>query len=137
VDSWRAVCIYADKLVDLRETKRLNIVTETGKRGSWNWLYDLTSQTVQNAVREVGINANYWYPVGWANQLKPDIIPVTIWQQTIAVYRDTNGQIHALENVCPHKGVALQGQSPGCHLACGYHGWNLTVKVIALAFLSS
>jgi len=58
---------------------------------------------------------------------------VTIWQQTIAVYRDTNGQIHALENVCPHKGVALHSKVQGCHLACGYHGWNLTVKG-ALAF---
>jgi phenylpropionate dioxygenase-like ring-hydroxylating dioxygenase large terminal subunit len=44
----------------------------------------LTSQTVQNAVREVGINPNYWYAVGWANDLKPgDIMPVTIWQQAI------------------------------------------------------
>src|SRR4028118_2101842 len=42
----------------------------------------LTSQTVQNAVREVGINPNYWYPVAWANQLKPGkIMPVVIWQQ--------------------------------------------------------
>lgn len=86
----------------------------------------LTSQTVQNAVREVGINANYWYAVGWANQLKPgDIMPVTIWQQAIAVYRDSNGQLHALEDVCPHKGVALhKGKVQGCHLACGYHGWE-------------
>jgi renierapurpurin 18,18'-hydroxylase len=30
----------------------------------------LTSQTVQNAVREAGINPNYWYPVDWASQLK-------------------------------------------------------------------
>jgi phenylpropionate dioxygenase-like ring-hydroxylating dioxygenase large terminal subunit len=65
----------------------------------------LTSQTVQNAVREVGINPNYWYPVGWANQLKSgQVMPVTIWQQAIAVYRDTNGQVHALEDACPHKG---------------------------------
>jgi len=77
VDSWRAVCIYADKLVDLRETKRLNIVQKQAREaGLMELATTLTSQTVQNAVREVGINANYWYPVGWANQLKPgDIIP--------------------------------------------------------------
>ncbi len=86
----------------------------------------LTSQTVQNAVREVGINPNYWYPVGWANQLKPgEIMPVVIWQQAIAVYRDANGMIHALEDACPHKGVALhKGKVQGCHLTCGYHGWE-------------
>ena len=46
----------------------------------------LTSQTVQNAVREVGINPNYWYPVGWASELKnSQVIPVTVWQQAIAL----------------------------------------------------
>lgn len=86
----------------------------------------LKSQTVQNAVREVGINPNYWYPVGWASQLKPgDIMPVVIWQQAIAVYRDATGQIHALEDACPHKGIALhKGKVQGCHLTCAYHGWE-------------
>lgn len=86
----------------------------------------LTSHTVQNAVREVGINPNYWYAVSWANQLKPgDIISVVIWQQAIAVYRDINGQLHALEDFCPHKGVALhKGKVHGCNLACAYHGWE-------------
>lgn len=86
----------------------------------------LKSQTVQNAVREVGINPNYWYPVGWANQLKVgEIMPVVIWQQAIAVYRDETGQIHALEDACPHKGIALhKGQVQGCHLTCAYHGWE-------------
>lgn len=86
----------------------------------------LTSQTVQNAVRKAGINANYWYAVGWASLLLPgDVMPVMIWQQAIAVYRDTNGQLHALEDACPHKGVALhKGKVQGCHLACAYHGWE-------------
>ncbi|MBW4573738.1 MAG: Rieske 2Fe-2S domain-containing protein [Aphanothece sp. CMT-3BRIN-NPC111] len=69
---------------------------------------NLTSQTVQNSVREVGINPNYWYPVGWASELKRgDVMPAIIWLCAIALYRDTNGQLHALEDACPHKGVAL------------------------------
>jgi phenylpropionate dioxygenase-like ring-hydroxylating dioxygenase large terminal subunit len=86
----------------------------------------LKSQTVQNAVREVGINPNYWYPVAWGSQIKPgDIMPVVIWQQAIAVYRDETGQIHALEDACPHKGIALhKGKVQGCHLTCAYHGWE-------------
>lgn len=86
----------------------------------------LTSQTVQNAVREVGINPNYWYPVALASQLKAGkIMPVVIWQLAIAVYRDETGQIHALEDACPHKGVALhKGKVQGCHLTCAYHGWE-------------
>jgi phenylpropionate dioxygenase-like ring-hydroxylating dioxygenase large terminal subunit len=86
----------------------------------------LTSQTVQNAVREVGINPNYWYPVGWASELKRgEVMPAMIWLCAIALYRDTNGQLHALEDACPHKGVALhKGKVQGCHLACPYHGWE-------------
>ncbi len=86
----------------------------------------LKSQKVHNRVREVGINPNYWYAVGWADQWQPgEIIPVVVWQQAIAVYRDTEGQLHALEDVCPHKGVALhKGKVQGCHLTCSYHGWE-------------
>lgn len=86
----------------------------------------LKSQAVRAGVREVGINPNYWYAVGWADQIKPgQIMPVTIWQQPIVVYRGFEGQLHALEDVCPHKGVALhKGKVIGPHLACRYHGWE-------------
>lgn len=86
----------------------------------------LTTQTVQKTVREVGINPNYWYPVGWANELLPgSVIGVMIWKCAIAVYRDPDGNIHALEDACPHKGVALhKGKVEGCNLACAYHGWE-------------
>ena len=98
----------------------------------------LTSQTVQNVVREVGINPDYWYPVGWANKLKPgDIMPVVIWQQAIAIYRDADGKLQALEDFCPHKGVALhKGKVQGCNLACGYHGWefNGTGKCVSIPY---
>lgn len=90
----------------------------------------LTSQTVQNAVREVGINPNYWYPVAWANQLKPGkVMPVGVWQQAIALYRDMDGNVHALEDACPHKGVALhKGQVQGANLLCPYHGWEFNAQ---------
>ncbi|MBF2000386.1 MAG: Rieske (2Fe-2S) protein, partial [Synechococcales cyanobacterium M58_A2018_015] len=86
----------------------------------------LKGHTVQNQVREVGINPNYWYPVSWADRLKiGEIVPVTLWQQTLAVYRDAAGQVHALENACPHKGVELhRGQVQGDRLVCPYHGWE-------------
>ncbi len=86
----------------------------------------LSGQRVQNAVREVGINPNHWYAVSWADQLQPGkILAIKIWQQAIAVYRDQTGEVHALEDACPHKGVALhKGQVQGCNLACAYHGWE-------------
>ncbi len=86
----------------------------------------LKSQTVRAGVRETGINPNYWYAVGWAQQLQSNqVIPATIWQQAIAIYRDAEGQLHALEDACPHKGVELhRGKVQGRHLACRYHGWE-------------
>ncbi len=66
----------------------------------------LKGQTIQNQVREVGINPNYRYAVAWAEQLKAgQVIPVVIWQQASALYRDAQGQVHTLENVCPQQGV--------------------------------
>ncbi|MEO0457762.1 MAG: aromatic ring-hydroxylating dioxygenase subunit alpha [Cyanobacteria bacterium P01_A01_bin.114] len=85
----------------------------------------LQGQPIERRVREVGINSNYWYPAIWGHQLKPgQITPVTVWQTTVALYRDETGQPHALENACPHKGVELhKGEVHGQNLVCPYHGW--------------
>jgi renierapurpurin 18,18'-hydroxylase len=90
----------------------------------------LKSQAVRNVVREVGINADYWYPVEWGYRLKSgEVMPVSIWQQAIAVYRDEQGQLHALEDACPHRGVALhKGEVHGQNIACRYHGWQFNGK---------
>lgn len=86
----------------------------------------LKSQTVRNHVREVGINGNHWYAIAWAKDLRPEkILSIVIWQQSIALYRNRRGQVQAVENVCPHKGVAMdKGQVTGDTITCGYHGWE-------------
>lgn len=86
----------------------------------------LTSQTVRAGVREVGINPNHWYAIDWAKELKPEQVkPLMVWQQPIAIYRTADGQLQALENVCPHKGVDLHtGTVVGDRLICNYHGWE-------------
>src|SRR5579883_1999919 len=86
----------------------------------------LKSQTVRVDVRDVGINPHYWYAVAWARQLQPgQVMRVAVWQQVIAVFRDVEGNLHALENACPHKGVELhKGKVQGRYLACRYHGWE-------------
>ena len=86
----------------------------------------LKGQTPRNQVREVGINGNHWYAIAWAADLKPTkILTATIWQQSIAFYRDRQNQIQAIENVCPHKGVSFdQGKVAGDAIVCPYHGWE-------------
>ena len=89
---------------------------------------ELTSQKVQNRVREIGINPNYWYPVAWAKEIKPNQVKqVIVWEQAIAIYRDIQGQLHGLEDACPHKGVNLhKGEVAGSNLVCPYHGWEFS-----------
>ncbi|MBE9076220.1 aromatic ring-hydroxylating dioxygenase subunit alpha [Romeria aff. gracilis LEGE 07310] len=86
----------------------------------------LKGQPIYRQVRAVGINPNCWYPIYWAAQLKPgQVVPAEVWEQRIALYRDQEGQAHALENGCPHKGIELhKGEVKGQHLTCPYHGWE-------------
>ncbi|TVQ63487.1 MAG: aromatic ring-hydroxylating dioxygenase subunit alpha [Spirulina sp. DLM2.Bin59] len=86
----------------------------------------LTGHTVQNRVRAAGINPHHWYPVAWSSQLRRGkVLPVQVWGQAIALFRDDQGQVHALEDACPHKGVALhKGEVQGQNLTCPYHGWQ-------------
>ncbi|MGF1513234.1 MAG: Rieske 2Fe-2S domain-containing protein [Elainellaceae cyanobacterium] len=100
----------------------------------------LKSETVQTAVREIGINPNYWYPLGWSDQLKRgQAIQVIVWQQPLALYRDEAGGLHALDDRCPHRGVELhRGKVSGEHLACAYHGWRFdgdTGECVSIPYL--
>lgn len=90
----------------------------------------LRGHTVQNVVREVGINPNHWYPVAWAKDLKRgQVVPVKVWNQAIALYRDETGQPHAMEDACPHKGIELhKGEVRGDRLVCPYHGWEFDTR---------
>ncbi|ERN43176.1 phenylpropionate dioxygenase [Rubidibacter lacunae KORDI 51-2] len=86
----------------------------------------LEGQRVENRVRAIGINPNHWYAVARSEDLKPGCtLPVTVWQQAIALFRDTTGTVRALEDACPHKGIALhKGDVCGTRLVCPYHGWE-------------
>ncbi|ESA34324.1 ring-hydroxylating large terminal subunit [Leptolyngbya sp. Heron Island J] len=86
----------------------------------------LKGQPIYRRARAVGINPNYWYPVFWADQLKPgNVVSVRVWQSSLAVYRDTDGNVSALADACPHKGIELhRGEVHGNNLVCPYHGWE-------------
>lgn len=86
----------------------------------------LKGQPIYRRARSVGINPNYWYPVSWSEDLKPEtVVPVRVWQTPMALYRDRNGVARAMADACPHKGVELhQGEVHGENLVCPYHGWE-------------
>jgi phenylpropionate dioxygenase-like ring-hydroxylating dioxygenase large terminal subunit len=75
-------------------------------------------------VRSLGINPNCWYVVARSAEVKTEPYSITLWQQAVVLFRDSTGQIQALEDRCPHRQVKLShGKVIGNRLECAYHGW--------------
>jgi len=69
---------------------------------------------------------NHWYIACASSRLAKTPVGCRVFDEPIALYRDADGQAHALEDRCCHRGVQL---SRGCvtgqgRLACQYHGWE-------------
>lgn len=76
-------------------------------------------------IRQIGINPNHWYVVALSKQVKSAPFGVTLWNHPIVLYRDDNGEVHALEDRCPHRQVKLShGRVTENLLECAYHGWQ-------------
>ena len=83
------------------------------------------SPNLHTSVRKLAINPNQWYVVARSNEVTNNPLAVTIWKQAIALYRDSTGKVHALEDRCPHRQVKLShGQVIKNELECAYHGWR-------------
>ncbi|OCQ97809.1 3-chlorobenzoate-3,4-dioxygenase [Nostoc sp. MBR 210] len=99
------------------------------------------SQTVQTSdVRQLGINPNHWYVVARSTEVTNKPVGVILWHQAIALYRDSTGKIHALEDRCPHRQVKLShGQAIANELECAYHGWrfNSSGECTAVPYLAA
>ena len=64
-----------------------------------------------------------WYPVAPSWQVGSAPIGVTRLARQIVLWRDAAGQVHALEDRCPHRGARLSlGWNLGDRVACWYHG---------------
>ncbi|UIE37849.1 aromatic ring-hydroxylating dioxygenase subunit alpha [Leptodesmis sichuanensis] len=80
-------------------------------------------------VRQAGINPNHWYVVARSHELSDRPLGIVLWQQNIVLYRDSQGQVQALEDRCPHRFVKLsRGCVVGEDLECAYHGWQINGK---------
>lgn len=53
----------------------------------------------------------------------------TIGEMEIALFRLTDGSIHAVENRCPHKGGRLsEGMVCGTAVHCPLHDWKINLR---------
>ena len=76
----------------------------------------------QAQILNTGIR-KLWYPVAPSWQVRNAPIGITRLSEQIVLWRGADGQVHALEDRCPHRGARLSlGWNLGDRLACWYHG---------------
>ena len=64
-----------------------------------------------------------WYPVCPSEFVKERPVSIRRLGYKLALWRDHQGQVHALDDHCPHRGAPLSmGVNLGDRLACPYHG---------------
>lgn len=80
------------------------------------------SNNVNNEVVTV-FPVNCWYVAAASGELQEKPLGRTICNQKVVLYRKSDGQVAAVENYCPHRGLPLSlGFVEGDNLVCGYHG---------------
>lgn len=67
---------------------------------------------------------NVWYLAAWDHEVPADRpLARTLLDQCVVLYRDAEGQAHALQDRCPHRFAPLSlGKVCGWALECRYHG---------------
>jgi phenylpropionate dioxygenase-like ring-hydroxylating dioxygenase large terminal subunit len=72
------------------------------------------------------MHPDYWYPVELDRAVRPgEVVEVTFWKRSIALFRGTDGVLRAVDNRCAHRQLPLtEGAVDGCVLTCQYHGWQ-------------
>ncbi len=70
-----------------------------------------------------GYMRDCWYVAGHSEDFGRDLTPVTMLEEKIVIFRDTQGKAAALEDACPHRKLPLsRGTIEGDTVVCGYHG---------------
>lgn len=67
-----------------------------------------------------------WYCAGWSHELRyPRILGRKLLNRQLALFRDQQGRLHALDAACPHRGADLSlGHLVEGHIQCPLHGWR-------------
>ena len=66
---------------------------------------------------------NAWYAAAYDVEVRHALLPRTICNQKLVLFRRTDGAVAALEDACWHRLMPLSlGRLEGDELVCGYHG---------------
>ncbi|MGJ8686568.1 MAG: Rieske 2Fe-2S domain-containing protein [Spongiibacteraceae bacterium] len=68
---------------------------------------------------------NLWYVAEWSETVKDKPVKVKLLNQNFVLFRDQQGKVSCLSDVCLHRGGSLSGGRTirDC-VACPYHGWQ-------------
>lgn len=78
--------------------------------------------------------ANVWTPVELSRRVRKKPVQVRLAGERIALFRDERGQVAALIDRCPHRGVALslgrlvRDSAGKTCLECPFHGWQFAAS---------
>jgi phenylpropionate dioxygenase-like ring-hydroxylating dioxygenase large terminal subunit len=77
-------------------------------------------------ARAAGLDPNHWYAVEHDRAMANGAVQeIKFWGTSVALYRDTKGRLHAVEDRCAHRQLKLSlGVVVGDRLVCQYHGWQ-------------
>lgn len=83
-----------------------------------------------------------WYVFGWVHELKTRAGPLgrVIIGEPIVVWQDADGELHAMEDRCPHRLAPLSlGRVEGDQIRCLYHGmkFDKTGRCMSVPLLES
>lgn len=68
-------------------------------------------------------------PLGPLAEFPPGGHTAKIEKHQLAVLRTEEGDVHVVDNRCPHEGYPLaQGKLEGCVLTCAWHNWKFDVR---------
>lgn len=86
----------------------------------------VNAKRLRQQARAAGMDPDYWYAVEEVHRVKRgSVVEVVFWKHSIALFRTTEGEFHAVDNRCAHRQVKLSlGEVSDCHLTCAYHGWT-------------
>jgi phthalate 4,5-dioxygenase oxygenase subunit len=78
-----------------------------------------------------GIMRRHWIPACLIEEVpEPDGDPVKVrlLGENLVVFRDSDGRVGVLDELCPHRKASLVfGRNEECGLRCLYHGWKFDV----------
>ena len=75
-----------------------------------------------DALLAIGLK-NLWYPLCRPDQIADQPVSMRRLGRKLALWRDTQGALHALEDHCPHRSAPLsRGVTMGDRIACPDHG---------------